>query len=96
VPNLEALHAGFGDIARLQLGDQVPALVAQATQLVQLRPVALGDEAAVANRERQIGGQRFVQQLDDFTVLTQVLHRPGDAGRRGAAHAGIGGKGGAN
>ena len=92
VPDFQALDAGFGDVARLQLGDQPPALVAQAAQLVQLRPVALGDEAAVANRERQIRGQRCVQQRDEFAVLAQVLRRSGDAGRRRAAQAGVGGE----
>ena len=92
VPDLEALDPGFSHVARLQLGDQPPALVAQAAQLVQLLPVALGDEAAVANRERQIRGQRCVQQPDEFAVLAQVLHCSGDAGRRRTAQAGVGGE----
>ena len=58
-------------VARLQRGDHAAAVVAQLAQLVELGAIARRDEAAVAREQRQVGGERAAEAVDERVVLAE-------------------------
>ena len=56
--HLERGDPGLLAVARLELGNQTAAFVAQGDELVEVGRVAAGDEPAVAGNQWQIGRER--------------------------------------
>src|SRR5262249_51198274 len=72
VPDLQVGNAGLPAIARLELEDQLAAVVPERAELVELGAIALGDEAAVAGHERQVGAERALEPLDQHPVMAEL------------------------
>src|SRR3984893_17990173 len=58
-------------VARLQCGDHPAALVAQAAPFVEFVRVSRSDKPAVTRKERQFGGKRTAEALDEGAVLAE-------------------------
>ncbi len=72
MPDFQRRDAGLAGIARLEIGDHAPALVAQATQLVERGQISRCDEAAVAGEERQVAGERAGEPVDELPMLAEI------------------------
>ena len=101
VAHLQRFDAGALDVVRLEPGHHAAAVLLQAARLVELRPVALAHEAAVALQMRRIVDERRRQRIcerridraqlagDAAQLLGQTharrLRRPADRAQRSAA-----------
>ena len=72
VADLQGRYSGVAAIAAFQLDDQPAAVVAQGAQLVEFRRIGRRDEAAVAGEQRQIGGERAGQAIDQLDVMAEI------------------------
>ena len=75
VPDLEVRRAAGCRIFLLQTGDQLAAVVAQRDKLIKLRRIASRDEISVARQQRQIGGKRALQPVDQRMMFAKRLRR---------------------
>ncbi len=81
VPDLERADAALLRVARLQPGDDAPALVAKRARFVERRVVARAHEAAVALQKRKVVGERRFQRFGERRQLRadvgEVIARTG-------------------
>src|SRR5207248_6979407 len=69
--DLQCGDRGLAGDAGLQCRDHPAALVAQALVLVELVRIPRRDEPAVTGEERQFGGKRTAEALDERAVLAE-------------------------
>ena len=71
--HLERLNAGALPLARFDLRDVLPAVLAQVAQLVQLGVEAGADGAAVGDVQRRLVGDGFQNQVGDVGQFVQAI-----------------------